>query len=210
MEFMKACTHARNIVIQCDQTGCDAEYYYTGEGCTCPMCDEPAKKIYLLVSGNMVTSGGKILIPPEHEQDMKSLGTYSDIVDRMAITKGMKYINRKFFDEEIPFDSDDALAAVGRTQDGRLALLNLSNHKIILNDSTMFNERTVPPYKEGSAKPFIIDKDNAVPVGAYYMFFGKNIDITTENGSIDVAQIERYYGTTSISKFIQIKVIQED
>ena len=212
MEFMKACTHARNIVIQCDRTGCDADYYYTGEGCICPMCDKPAKKIYLLVSGNMVTSDRKILIPPEHGQDMKSLGTYSDIVDKMAITKGMKYINRKFFDEEISFDSDGALAAVGRTGDGKLALLNLSNHKIILNDSTMFNERTVPPYKEGSAKAFIVDedKDNAVSVEAYYIFLDKNIDITAENGSIDVAQIERYYGTTSISKFIQIKIVQED
>lgn len=201
MEFMRACAHARNIVIQCDQDGCDAEYYYTGKDCICPMCDEHIKKIYLLTSRNMVKTSGKILIPIDGGAEMKPLDVYSDITGNMAVTKEMKYINRSFFDENIPFDSDGSLAAVGRTRDGRLAVLNLANNKILLNDGKMSNPRPVPTYKKGVTKPVIIDEEP----GNYFLFLDKNIDVTTESEFINIKQIEKFYETTYISKFIQIR-----
>ncbi|MCI6244036.1 MAG: protein kinase [Agathobacter sp.] len=201
MEFMRACAHARNIVIQCDHEGCDADYYYTGKDCICPMCGEHIKKVYLLTSRNMVRTRGKILIPLDGSSEMKPLDVYSDITGNMAITKEMKYINRSFFDENIPFDADGSLAAVGRTNGGNLAVLNLSNNKIVLNDARMSNPRLVQPYKKGVTKPVIIDEKP----GNYFMFLDKNIDVTTESDFIDIKQIERFYGTTEISKFIQIR-----
>lgn len=204
MEFMKACAHARNVVIQCDQDSCDAEYYYTGKNCICPLCDEHIEKVYLLTSRNMVRTKGKILIPLDGSQDMKPLDVYSDVMGTIAVTKEMKYINRSFFDESIPFDLDGSLVAVGRTKDGRLAVLNLVNNKITLNDSKMSNPRMVPPYKKGVTKPMIIDEEP----GNHFMFLEKNIDVTTESEFIDIKQIEKFYGTTEISKFVLIK--QED
>lgn len=204
MEFIKACAHARNLVVQCDQPNCDAEYYYTSKECICPMCDKHADKVYLLNSRNMVRTNGKILIPLDGSQGMKPLDVYADAMGTMAVTKEMKYINRSFFDENIPFDSDGSLVAVARTKDGKLAVLNLVNNKIILNDSKMTNARVVPPYKKGVTKPVIIDEES----GTYFMFLEKNIDITTESEFIDIKQIEKFYGTTEISKFLLIK--QED
>lgn len=201
MEFMRACAHARNIVIQCDHDGCDAEYYYTGKDCICPMCDEHIKKVYLLTSRNMVKTSGRILIPLDGSSEMKSLDVYSDIAGNMAVTKEMKYINRSFFDENIPFDADGSLAAVARTRDGSLAVLNLANNKVLLNDGKMSNPRLVPTYKKGVTKPVVIDEEP----GTYFLFLDKNIDVTTESEFIDIKQIEKFYGTTVISKFIQIR-----
>lgn len=201
MEFMRACAHARNKVIQCDHSGCDAEYYYIGTGCECPMCDKKPQKVYVLVSRNMVRTKGKILIPIDGSQDMKPLDVYSDETGIMVITKEMKYINRSFFDENIPFESDGSLAVVARTKDGKLAVINLANNKITLNDSKMSNARTVAPYKKGVTKPEIIDETP----GNHFLFLEKNIDVTTESEFIDIKQIEKFYGTTEISKFILIK-----
>lgn len=201
MEFMKACAHARNVVIQCDQAGCDAEYYYTKTGCMCPMCDKAPQRVYVLSSKNMVRTKGKILIPIDGSQDMKPLDVYSDDMGIMAITKEMKYVNRSFFDEDIPFDSDGSLVAIARTKDGRLAVLNLVNNKITLNDSKMSNARAVLPYKKGVTKPVVIDEEP----GNYFLFLEKNIDVTTESEFIDIKQIEKFYGTTEISKFILIR-----
>lgn len=201
MEFMKACAHARNRVIQCDHKGCDAEYYYTGESCICPLCDSKPEKIYLLTSRNMVRTKGKILIPIDGSQDMKPLDVYSDEIGIMAVTKDMKYINRSFFDENIPFESDGSLAAVGRTKEGKLAVINLVNNKIMINDSKMSNARQVLPYKKGVTGPVVIDEKP----GNYFLFLEKNIDVTTESEFIDIKQIEKFYGTTEISKFILIR-----
>ncbi len=204
MEFMKACAHARNKVIQCDHDGCDAEYFYTGKGCECPLCDGEPQKVYSLISRNMVRTNGKILIPIDGSQDMKPLDVYSDETGLMFITKEMKYINRSFFDENIPFEADGSLAAIARTKDGRLAVINLSNNKVIINDSKMSNARPVAPYKKGVTAPTIIDEEP----GNHFLFLEKNIDVTTESEFIDIKQIEKFYGSTEISKFILIK--QED
>ena len=201
MEFMRACAHARNNVIQCDHDGCDAEYYYTGKDCICPMCDKHIKKVYLLTSRNMVKTRGKILIPIDGSADLKSLDVYSDITGNMAVTKEMKYINRSFFDENIPFDADGSLVAITRTRDGRLGVFNLSNRRVLLNDGKMSNPRPVPTYKKGVTKPAIIDEEP----GTNFLFLDKNIDVTTESEFIDIKQIEKFYGTTEISKFIQIR-----
>lgn len=201
MEFMRACAHAKNYVIQCDHNGCDAEYYYTGESCLCPLCDQKPQKVYTLTSRNMVKTKGKILIPIDGTQEMKPLDVYSDVTGVMAVTKEMKYINRSFFDENIPLETDGSLAAIARTKDGKLAVLNLANNKIMLNDAKMSNPRTVDPYKKGVTKPIIIDE---VP-GNYFLFLEKNIDVTTESEFVDTKQIEKFYGTTEISKFILIK-----
>ena len=39
----------------------------------------------------------------------------------------------------------------------------------------------------------------------YFLFLEKNIDVTTESEFIDIKQIEKFYGTTEISKFILIR-----
>lgn len=204
MEFMKACAHARNKVIQCDHTGCDAEFYYMGNGCECPLCDRKPLKVYSLVSRNMVKTNGKILIPIDGSQDMKSIDVYSDEVGTMFITKEKKFINRSFFDENIPFEADGSLAVIARTKDGKLAVINLSNNKVIVNDSKMSNARPVTQYKKGVTSPTVIDEEP----GNYFLFLDKNIDVTTESEFIDIKQIEKFYGSTEISKFILIK--QED
>lgn len=201
MEFMRACAHAKNMVIQCDLDGCDAEYYYTGSDCVCPMCDRRAKKIYTITSRNMVRTKGKILIPIDGNQEMKTLDVYSDIMGNMAITKEMKYINRSFFDENIPFDADGSLVGVMQTKDGQLAMVNLSKNKLIINDSKMSNPRFVEPYKRGDTKPTVLDDVSS----SHFMFLEKNIDITTDSEFIDIKQIEKFYGTTEISKFLLIK-----
>ena len=201
MEFMKACAHARNITVQCDHPGCDAEYYYTDASCKCPMCDKKASSIYLLTSRNMVRTKGKILIPLDGGNDLKPLDVYSDIAGFMAVTKEMKYINRSFFDENIPFDSDGSLAAVARTKDGNLAVINLVNNEITLNDSKLTSPRSVAPYKKGVTGSVIIDEEP----GDYFLFLEKNIDVTTESEFIDTKMIEKFYGTTEISKFVLIK-----
>lgn len=200
LEFMKACAHARNLVIQCDHN-CEAEYYYSEKECICPLCDNKAKKIYILKSKNMVRTKGKILIPLDGGQDMKPLDVYSDDVGIMAITSGRKFLNRSFFDDNIPFEKDASLAVLVITKDGRLEIINLLNNKIIVSDKKMSNPRFVLPYKKGVTKAVII---NETP-GDYYVFLDKNIDITTESEFIDKKQIERFYGTTEISKFILIK-----
>ena len=56
---------------------------------------------------------------------MKPLDVYSDEVGLMAVTREIKYINRSFFDESIPFESDGSLAAVAQTKDGKLMIINL-------------------------------------------------------------------------------------
>lgn len=201
MEFMKACAHARNKVIQCDHKECDAEYYYTGTGSLCPLCNNKIEKVYLLTSRNMVKTKGKILIPLDGSQNMKPLDVYSDEVGLMAVTKEIKYINRSFFDESIPFESDGSLAAVAQTKDGKLMIINLVNNKIMINDSKMSNPRQVLPYKKGATSPVIIDENP----GNYFLFLEKNIDVTTESEFIDIKQIEKFYGTTEISKFILIR-----
>ncbi|WP_196811586.1 protein kinase domain-containing protein [Butyrivibrio sp. VCD2006] len=203
-EFMRACAHARNHVIQCDNQDCDAEYYYTGKDCNCPLCDEHIKKVYLITSRNMVKTHGKILIPIDAAPEMKPLDVYDDTVGSMEITKQMKYINRSFFDENIPLESDNTLAALARTNDGKLAVINLSNTKIKLIDSTMTKSIEVVPYKKGVNSPPIIED---VP-DKHYLVLDKNIDITTDAEFIDTKQIEKFYGTTEISKLILIK--QED
>lgn len=202
MEFMKACAHAKNLVVQCDNEGCDAEYYYTGKDCICPMCDEKINKVYLLQSHNMIRTLGKILIPTDGTNEMKPLDVYSDEMGLMAITKEMKFINRSFFDENIPFDADGSLAAVGPTKDGKLGVLNLTKNKIILNDSKMSNARVVIPYKKEVIKEAVVIDETP---GIYFMFLEKNIDVTTESKFIDIKQIEKFYGKTEISKFIMIK-----
>ena len=204
IEFMRACAHARNLVIQCDNKDCDAEYYYTGKDCNCPLCDEHIKKVYLLTSRNMIKTGGKILIPLDTAKEMQPLGVYSDTVGNMAITKDRKYINRSFFDENIPFEADRTLALVARTRKGKLAIANLSNNKVTLYDSKMSNPRAVSTYKKGVTVPTIIDESP----GKQYLFLDKNIDVTTESEFIDTKQIEKFYGTTEIGKFILIT--QED
>lgn len=201
MEFMKACAHAKNLVIQCDAKGCDTEYYYTGRNCICPMCDSRVNKVYLLESRNMVRTKGKILIPLDGTQDMKPLDVYSDEVGTIAITREMKYINRSFFDENISIEEDGSLVAVARTKNGKLAVLNLTGNNITLNDSKMSDPRSVPPYKKGATQPVIIDERQ----GTYFMFLQKNIDVTTESEFIDTRQIEKFYGTTEISKFALIR-----
>ena len=132
---------------------------------------------------------------------MKPLDVYSDEIGFMAVTKDMKYINRSFFDESIPFELDGSLAAVGRTKDGKLAVINLVNNKIMINDSKMSNARQVMPYKKGVTGPVVIDEKP----GNYFLFLEKNIDVTTESEFIDIKQIEKFYGTTEISKFILIR-----
>lgn len=204
MEFMKACAHARNKVIQCDHTGCDAEFYYMGNGCECPLCDRKPQKVYSLVSRNMVKTNGKILIPIDGSQDMKSLDVYSDEVGTMFITKEKKFINRSFFDENIPFEADASLAVIARTEDGKLAVINLSKNKVIINDSKMSNARLVMQYKKEVTSPTVIDEEP----GNHFLFLDKNIDVTTESEFIDIKQIEKFYGSIEISKFILIK--QED
>lgn len=201
MEFMKACAHANNRVIQCDHKECDAEYCYTGTGCLCPLCNRKAEKIYLLESWNMVRTKGKILIPLDGSQDMKPLDGYSDEVSLMAVTKELKYIHRSFFDENIPLELDRALAAVGRYKDGKLAVINLANNKILINDSKMSDLRQVLPYKKGGTSLMIIDEKP----GVYFLFFEKNINVTTESEFIDTKQIEKFYGATEISKVIRIR-----
>lgn len=111
------------------------------------------------------------------------------------------YINRSFFDESIPFESDGSLAAVAQTKDGKLTIINLVNNKILINDSKMSNPRQVLPYKKGATNPVIIDENP----GNYFLFLEKNIDVTTESEFIDIKQIEKFYGTTEISKFILIR-----
>lgn len=201
MEFMRACAHARNIVIQCDHPGCDTEYYYTGEACECPMCDRRPNKVYTITSRNMVRTHGKILIPLDGSQNMKPLDVYNDTVSTMAVTKKMKFINRSFFDEKIPFESDGSLVAIARTNNGNLAVLNLVNNKIVLNDQTMTNGKEIPPYKKGVTNPVVIDETP----GIHFLFLEKNIDVTTESEFIDIKQIEKFYGTTVISKFLLIR-----
>lgn len=199
-EFMKACAHARNKVIQCDHSGCYAEYYYYNKQCLCPLCDQHAKKVYLLNSQHMVRTSGKILIPVDGSSDMKPLDVYRDYVGEMSFTKKIKYINRSFFDENIPFDSDGSLAAVVSTQDGRIALLNLTKNKIYLSDSKMTKSVVIPTYKKGVVNPTIIDN----PVN-HFLFLDKNIDITSECEFMDIKNIEKYYGKAEISKFIHIR-----
>ncbi len=201
MEFMKACMHARNRVIQCDHNDCDAEYYYTGDKCICPLCDSHIKKVYLLQSRNMVKTRGKILIPVDGSQDMKPLDVYADDIGFMAVTKQLKYINRSFFDENIPLESDVSFLAVGRTKEGKLAAYNLSKNVITINNSKMSKARPVDPYKKGVTKPVVVDDDP----GAHFLFLEKNIDVTTECEFIDTKQIEKFYGSAEISKFITIK-----
>ena len=201
LEFMRACSHARNRVIQCDQPGCDAEYYYLGEKSQCPLCDCHVRKVYLVSSRNMVKTNGKILIPLDGKEDLKPLDVYSDETGFMAITKKLKYVKRSFFDENIPFDSDCAIMALARTKNGELAVANLLNNKIVLSDSGMRSPQIIHTYKKGVNTPTVIDKEP----GMYYLFLDKNIDITTESEFIDVSQIEKFYGTAEITKFLQIK-----
>lgn len=201
IEFMRACAHAKNIVVQCDHRGCDAEYYYTGTGCCCPMCDKPASKTYIFESRNMVKTSGKILIPIDGSQEMKPLDVYADRTGIMAVTKDMKYINRSFFDENIPFDSDSSFVAVARTKDGKIAVVNLTNNKIILTDAKMSYKKQILPFKKGVTEYTVIDNEP----GNHFLFLEKNIDITTESEFVDMKQIEKFYGTTEISKFIIIR-----
>ena len=201
LEFMRACAHAKNLVIQCDHPGCDAEYYYDVQKCLCPMCDKSPNKVYILTSRNLVRTKGKILIPLDGSQEMKPLDIYNDEMGLMAITKEMKFVNRSFFDEKIQFNSDGSLAAFVRTKDGHLAVMNLTNNKIHVNNSKMSNAKWVQPYKKGITKPVIVDEDP----GSHFLFLEKNIDVTTESEFIDMEQIEKYYGCTEISKFILIR-----
>ena len=204
MEFMKACTHAKNKVIQCDHTGCDAEFYYTGKGCECPLCDNRPQQVYSLVSRNMVRTKGKILLPTDGSQDMKPLDVYSDEIGTMFITKEMKYINRSFFDENIPLEADGSLAAIAKTKDGSVVVINLSNNKVVINNSKMSNARLVAPYNKGATAPTVIFEES----GNHFLFLEKNIDVTTEFEFIDTRQIEKFYGSAEISKFVLIR--QED
>lgn len=201
IEFMKACAHAKNITIQCDNADCDAEYFYSSPDCTCPLCDKKIKSIYTLTSRNMVKTSGKILIPLEGKSDLKPLDVYSDVSGTMMITKGMKYINRSFFDENIPFELDGSLAAVARTKNGNLAVINLVNNRITLSDAKFTSPKSVPPYKKGVTGPVVIDETP----GDYFLFLEKNIDVTTESEFVDTKMIEKFYGSTEISKFIHIK-----
>ena len=68
----------------------------------------------------------------------------------------------------------------------------------------MSNPRAVSTYKKGVTVPTIIDESP----GKQYLFLDKNIDVTTESEFIDTKQIEKFYGTTEIGKFILIT--QED
>ncbi len=200
MEFMKACAHARNRVIQCDNKGCDAEYYFKENECRCPLCDCRINKVYILKCRNMVITKGKILLPLDGSKEMKTLDVYSDEVGIMAVTRAKKYINRSFFDDNIPLESDDTMALISRSKDGKLLIDNLSNNNVIINNSKMSNARRVLPYKKGVNNSLIIDEDK----GNHYLFLDKNIDITTESEFIDTKQIEKFYGTTEIRKFILI------
>lgn len=199
MEFMKACAHAKNLVIQCDHDGCDAEYYYTGTDCICPMCDEHAKKIDLITSRNMVTTKGKILIPLDKGSGMKPLDPYSDKVGFMAVTKDLKYINRSFFDENIPTESDSTVLALARTSNGQLAVMNLLNRKIVINNSELSNQRIVAPYKKGVTKPVTLDETGSL------IFLEKNMDITSDTEFVDTESIDKFYGSTEISKLLVVK-----
>ena len=201
IEFMRACAHARNAVIQCDQDGCDTEYYYAGKDCTCPICDRHINKVYLLRSRTLIKADGKILIPSDGSDELKQLDVYSDIIGDMAVTKKMKYINRSFFDENIPIDSDGSLAAVAMTKSGNLAVLNLTKNKVTIFDSKMTQSRIVPSYIKKVTEPVIIDEKP----GIYYLFLDKNIDVTSENEHIDLKEIERYYGTAELGKFVLIR-----
>lgn len=201
MEFMKACAHAKNLVVQCDSPGCDAEYYFTKSACKCPMCENQLNKVYLLQSRNMVKTHSKILIPMDGTSDMKPLDVYSDEVGMLAVTRKMKFINRSFFDENIPTGEDGSLAVVVRTTDGKLAIRNLTKNIMRLNNSRMSDPRVVPPYNKAANDQVVIDE---VP-GTYFLFLQKNIDVTTESEFIETKQIERFYGTTEISKFVVIK-----
>ena len=201
MEFMKACAHARNRVIQCDNPGCDAEFYYTGKGCSCPLCDKKPNKIYILSSKNMVKTQGKILIPLDESKEKKPLDIYADLVDVMAMTKEAKYINRSFLDEDIPFENDEHLAVITIDKNGKLNVMKLTDNKLILRHHNGTEVRSVPKYKKNAGGAMVIDEKP----GIYFMLFDKNIDVTTETEYIDTSQIEKFYGKTEISKLIMIE-----
>ncbi len=201
MEFMKACIHARNMVIQCDHAGCDGEYYYAGKECCCPLCGRRIQKVYLLTSRDMVRTKGKILIPLDGSQEMKPLDIDSEIVGRMAVTKEVKYINKSFFDEGIPFEQDGSLAAVVKNREGKLAVLNLTNSRMILNNAQRSGLKVLPPYQKGVTKPEIIGEESKV----HFIFLEKNVNLTAENEHIDVTEIEKFYGDTEISRFLMIE-----
>ena len=112
----------------------------------------------------------------------------------------MKYIYRSFFDANIPFESDTPMIAVAETAKG-FAIYNLSNNRIVLNNSKMSDAKWVKKYEKGVSGPELI-KDGKE---THFLFLDKNIDLTTESKFIDIRQIEKFYGTTAIRKFIQIK-----
>ena len=68
----------------------------------------------------------------------------------------------------------------------------------------MSNARLVAPYKKGATAPTVIFEES----GNHFLFLEKNIDVTTEFEFIDTKQIEKFYGSAEISKFVLIR--QED
>ncbi len=200
LEFMKACAHARNEVVQCDNGDCFAEYYYTDEKTICPMCDGHIKKIYTVLSNNLVKTNGKILIPMDDKEGLQPLDVYHDKASHMALTKELKYVNRSFFDENIPFEADSSLLVLSPVKDGRLGIINMSNNKMTLADSKMSNPIQLMPYKKGVTSPTVIDPKK----GKYFVFLDKNIDITTESEFVDLSHIEKFYGKAEITKFLII------
>lgn len=200
LEFMKACRHARYKVLKCECEGCDAEYYYTGKDCTCPNCDGHNKKVFTITSIDMVSSEGKILIPLIDQDHMDTLPVYKTDVNYMVVGSEAKYIQRSFFDDNIPFDSDKSIMAVGMSNAGELVLLNYLAYDIWTTNNKMGNSRKIEPFVKGKTKPTVInEKDNI-----NYVFLLKNYDLTTERELIDLQQLEKFYGKTSISKMLVI------
>ena len=153
----------------------------------------------LITSRNMVTTKGKILIPLDKGSGMKPLDPYSDKVGFMAVTKDLKYINRSFFDENIPTESDSTVLALARTSNGQLAVMNLLNRKIVINNSELSNQRIVAPYKKGVTKPVTLDETGSL------IFLEKNMDITSDTEFVDTESIDKFYGSTEISKLLVVK-----
>ena len=71
----------------------------------------------------------------------------------------------------------------------------------MLNDTRLSKARQGKQKKKGVTGPVVIDEKP----GNYFLFLEKNIDVTTESEFIDFKQIEKFYGTTEISKFILIR-----
>ena len=60
--------------------------------------------------------------------------------------------------------------------------------------------RKIEPYVKGKTKPTIISKNDKIN----YVFLLKNYDLTTERETIDLQQLEKFYGKTNIHKILVI------